>query len=186
MSRATEYTADLSCTIRDLELYLNDVQSAVKRARSQLNGLQHIERSLDHQARQLANLGSDRRDATTQFSESMIYEELSDSDDDDSDTTDSGQRNASTQISESMIYEEISGSDDDDSDSDSATPDIDLVEVDVDREVQECLRASMAPIQDRPPTPWPSTNVSDVDEDDDYRRMTLKMELDGAFEGLDD
>ena len=117
---------------------------------------------------------------------SMIFEELSDSDDDDSDTTDSGQRNASTQISESMIYEEISDSDDDDSDSDSSTPDIDLWEVDVDREVQECLRASMAPIQDRPPTPWPSTNVSDVDEDDDYRRMTLKMELDGAFEGLDD
>ena len=107
---------------------------------------------------------AERADATTQVSESLMTEDISDTESEDGDLVASS--TAATSTTDSL--------------------DVDMGEVDIDREVQECLRASMAPIQDRPPTPWPSTNVSDVDEDEDYRRMTLKMELDGAFEGLDD
>ena len=212
MSRATDYTADLSGTIRDFELYIGDLQLAVKRARRQIGGLQNLERSLDHQARQLAHVGWDRKDettqvtnsdvvtqdllclradATTQVSESLMTEDISDTESED----EAERADATTQVSESLMTEDISDTESEDGDlvasSTAATSttdslDVDRGEVDIDREVQECLRASMAPIQDRPPTPWPSTNVSDVDEDEDYRRMTLKMELDGAFEGLDD
>ena len=185
MSRATDYTADLSGTIRDFELYLGDLQLAVKRARRQIGGLQNLERSLDHQARQLAHVGWDRKDETTQVTNSdVVTQDLL-----------CLRADATTQVSESLMTEDISDTESEDGDlvasSTAATSttdslDVDMGEVDIDREVQECLRASMAPIQDRPPTPWPSTNVSDVDEDEDYRRMTLKMELDGAFEGLDD
>ena len=195
MSRATDYTADLSGTIRDFELYLGDLQLAVKRARRQIGGLQNLERSLDHQARQLAHVGWDRKDETTQVTNSDIVTQELLCLRADATTQVSERADATTQVSESLMTEDISDTESEDGDlvagSTAATSttdslDVDMGEVDIDREVQECLRASMAPIQDRPPTPWPSTNVSDVDEDEDYRRMTLKMELDGAFEGLDD
>ena len=79
MERATEYTADLQRTVNDLKLYIGDLNLAVQRAERQLSKIRDLERSLDHQRHMIADvIWSEKKDMSTQFSESMVTENISD------------------------------------------------------------------------------------------------------------